>query len=89
MLSKKYLRSTFGISPKRVLTYIENKFIRIILTTLTRMVKNQHDTVSKVKVDKIIDENKESDAQDDEEGDVNITNKGELYFDILKSEGTV
>ena len=77
MLSKKYLRSEFGISPKRVLSYIENRFIRIILTTLTRMVKNHHDTVSKVKVDKIIDENKESDVQDDEDGDVN-TNKGEF-----------
>ena len=79
MLPKKHLKSTFGISPKRVLSYLETKFIRIILTTLTRMVKNQHDTLSKVRVDKIIDENKELGIQDEEEGDLNA-NKGEFFL---------
>ena len=69
LLSKKHLKSTFGVTPKQILSYIETKFIRIILTTLTRMVKNQHDSLFKVKVDKIIDENKEQTVKEDGEED--------------------
>ena len=43
------------------------------------MVKNQHDTLSKVRVDKIIDENKELGIQDEEEGDLNA-NKGKFFL---------
>ena len=69
LLSKKHLKSTFGVTPKQILSYIETKFIRIILTTLTRMVKNQHDSLFKIKVDKIIDENKERGLKEDGEED--------------------
>ena len=54
---------------KRILSYVETKFIRIILKTISRMVKNQHDTLFKVKVDKIIEENREEDENADEDKD--------------------
>lgn len=68
-ISSKVLKADYGITLGQVLDYIETQYIKVFLALLEKMVRNNSYTLSRVKIDKLMNNEDETDkiSDDDEE----------------------